>query len=377
MTSRARNSSFYAAGVTAAALALGGVALLASRRGAAVRAEGQAREAALAKGPHVRVAVADRSDDRRRVKVQGEAQPYASVTLYAKVSGYLRSIAVDKGDQVERAQLLAVIEAPEIDQQVRAAAADAKNKRVNAGRAKALVGPGVVSAQDYDTAVATADVAEAAEQAARQERAYEVLRAPFDGTVTARYADPGALLQAATSAQTSALPVVTVSQIDRLRVYAYLDQRDAAFVREGDDAEIDVPERPNQPFRAKVTRLSRELDPKTRTMLVEVDLDNAQGLIVAGSFVEVTLAIPVPSLVEIPSAALVLRGAASFVGVVDTGDRVHYVPVQLADDDGVHVRLTGGLEAGARIALNLGEDVEEGGLVQPIAEEGPHVAAQH
>jgi len=377
VTERTRSTAYYTAGMAAAVLAAGGVAALAWSRGAAVHAEALAREKALAPGPHVRVAQAGRSAASREVHVQGEAEPYASVTLYAKVSGYLRSIQVDKGDSVKRGQLLAVIEAPEIDQQLLAATADAKNKRVNAARAKALVGPGVVSAQDYDSAVASAEVAEATEKAAHQERSYEVLRAPFDGTVTARYADPGALLQAATSAETSALPVVTVAQIDRLRIYAYLDQHDAAFVREGDAAVVTVPERPGQPFRATVTRLSRELDPSTRTMLVEVDLDNSAGLIVAGSFVQVAIAIPVPSLVEVPVAALVLRGSATFVGVVGNDDRVRFRPVTLADDDGVRARVASGLSGGEQVALNLGEDVAEGGLVQPIAEEGPHVVAQH
>ncbi|MHB8419668.1 MAG: efflux RND transporter periplasmic adaptor subunit [Myxococcales bacterium] len=377
MTEKSSSAAYYAVGVALAALATGGVAALAWSRGASVHAEALAREKALSLGPHVRVARAGRSGSSREVSVQGEAQPFASVTLYAKVSGYLRSIQVDKGDRVKRGELLAVIEAPEIDQQLLAASADARNKRVNAARAKALVGPGVVSAQDYDSAVAGAEVAEATEKAAHQERAYEVLRAPFDGTVTARYADPGALLQAATAAQTSALPVVTIAQIERLRIYAYLDQRDAAFVREGNAAVITVPERPGQPIRAAVTRLSRELDSKTRTMLVEIDLDNAQGLIVAGSFVQVAIELPVPSLVEVPAAALVLRGGSPFVGVVGEDDRVRFRPVTLAGDDGIRARVATGLEGNERVALDLGDDVEEGGLIQPVGEEGPHVPAQH
>ena len=236
------------------------------------------------------------------------------------------------------------------------------------------MGPGVVSAQDYDTAVASADVADATQRAAADERGYEVLRAPFDGTVTARYADPGALMQSATSAQTSALPVVTVSQVDRLRVYAYLDQRDATFIREGEEADITLAERPGAHFPGTVTRLSHQLDPKTRTMLVEVDLDDKDGRIIPGSFVRVTLKIPVPSLVQVPSAALVLRGTAPFVVVVGADNHIHFASVKLADDDGKTARVIDGLQGGERLALNLGEDVAEGGLVQPLAEEGASVA---
>ena len=114
-----------------------------------------------------------------------------------------------------------------------AAPADAQNKRVNAKRAKALVGPGVVSPQDYETAAASADVADATQRAAADERGYESAARALRRTVTARFADPGALMQTATTAQTGALPVVTVSQVDRLRIYAYLDQRDATFIHEG------------------------------------------------------------------------------------------------------------------------------------------------
>lgn len=377
MSPAARSRAFHLGGVLVAAAAVGGVVTLFWTRGAAVHAEAQAREKTLALGPHVRVVKAGRSAATREVQVQAEARPFAEVTLYAKVAGYLREIDVDKGDRVKKGQRVARIEAPEIDQQVLAAAADAKNKQVNAARAKALVGPGVVSAQDYDTAVASAQVAEAARLAARQESDYELLRAPFDGTVTARFADPGALLQAATGAQTSALPLVTIAQLDRLRIYAYLDQRDAAFVHPGDAAEVTVPERPGERFSAQVARIADELDPKTRTMLVEVDLDNGGGRIVAGSFVQVALRLPVPSFVEVPAEALLVRGKSPFVALVGTDDHVHFQAVDLVDDDGVKARIAKGLAEGDRVALNLGEDVDDGALIQPLAEEGPHVAAQH
>jgi RND family efflux transporter MFP subunit len=359
------------------AIVVGGVCFLAFTRSSEARVEGRDREAALALGPHVRVTSVGRSPPQRDVTVEAEAQPYASVTLYAKISGYLRSIKVDKGDKVTKGQVMAIIESPELDQQYLAAEADAQNKRVTAKRAKALVGPGVVSQQDYDTATATANVADATQRAAADERGYETLRAPFDGTVTARYADPGALLQSATGAQTGALPVITVAQVDRLRVYAYLDQRDATFIREGEEADVTLEERPGAHFKGTVTRMSHDLDPKTRTMLVEVDLDDKEGLIVPGSFVQVTLKIPVPSFPQIPVAALAIRGVAPFVAVVGDDNRIRYVPVKLAGDDGKVARVLEGLQGNERVALNVGEDVAEGGLIQPLAEEGPSVAPQH
>ena len=369
MTAPGKRTAYYVAGISAALVAVGGVLAMALVSSSRVRAETSARTAAVARGPRVRVVPVRQSAAVRDLRLQAEAQPFATVTLYAKISGYLRSIKVDKGDRVRKNQVVAVLESPEIDQQVLAAQADARNKAVMARRAQSLVGSGVVSRQDYDSAMAGSEVADATLKAAAQLQGYEVLRAPFDGTVTARFADEGALLQSATSAQTSALPVVTVAQVDRLRIYAYVNQQDAAFVEDGAAALVSTPERPGAVLEAKVTRRSHELDPRTRTMLVEVDVDNRKGLIVPGSFVQVTLRIPGPNLVDVPAQALVLRGAATLVAVVTPDDRVRFQPVKLFDHDGTRVRILEGLTGSERVALSLSEDVEDGGQVQPLPEE--------
>jgi RND family efflux transporter MFP subunit len=318
-------------------------------------------------GPVVVVVVAAHaSPPERTLVLQAEARPFLSATLYAKVSGYLREITVDKGDQVTANQVLALIEAPEIDRQYQAALADANYKRANARRYENLVGSGVVSVQDADLAVTQSDVSVANLRTQGTQRAYEVLRAPFNGTVTARFADPGALVQNATSAQTGALPVVTVAQLDRLRVYVYLAQADAAFVHVGNVADIRVPERPGRTYKASVTRISGELDPRTRMMLTELDVDNQAGEIVPGSFIEASLAIKTPPYVEIPSEALVLRNdTKTFVAVVSPDRKVHFQPVIVAYDDGQVVRLISGLSAGQKVALNLGDSVAEGAIVRP------------
>src|SRR5207253_3116298 len=147
-----------------------------------------------------------------------------------------------------------------------------KNKRLDAERARTLVKRDMIAQQDADQAETDAEVAEANVKALATMKAYEVIRAPFAGTVTARYADPGALLQNAANSQTSALPLVTISQTERLRVYAYLDQRDAPFVHVGDGADVRLLERPGVALPGRVSRLSSELDPKTRMMLIEIDL---------------------------------------------------------------------------------------------------------
>jgi RND family efflux transporter MFP subunit len=346
---------------------IAGVGILASRRSAASRAEVAARVDAHKGGPRVMIAKASTSPSVRTLHLQGEARPFASVTLYAKIAGYLRDVSVDKGDEVRADQVLATIVSPELDQQVLAAKADAANKRRQAKRMQALAAPGVVSAQDVETSTSGADVAEAQAESLRKQDAYRTLRAPFPGIVTARFADPGALIQSAASGQSGALPIVTVADNKRLRIYVYLDQTTAPFVKVGDQAEVRIPERPGWLRTAQVARLSGELTPHTRTMLTEVDMDNADGALLPGSFVEVEIQIRVPSLVEVPAEALVVRGSKSFAAIVDSDSHLRFRPVRLADDDGQTVRVLGGVRAGETVALNVGETVDDGALVEPVS----------
>ncbi len=361
-----RTKWVYFVGIVGVIGALVGVLLIATSRRADADREERSRADEIAKGPRVRVARAQMSPPVRKLELQGEARPFLSATLYAKVSGYLKEMRVDKGDEVKANQLIAVITAPEIDRQYEAAVADANYKKANAKRAAELAKPGVVSAAEADTQVGMAQVADAQVATLAQQKSYEVLRAPFAGTVTARYADPGALVQAATGAQTGALPLVTISTPEKLRVYVYVPQHDAAFVKVGDAAQITMPDRADVRIEGRVTRRADELDPRTRMMLVEVDLDNRAGVIVPGRFVTVTLTFATPPEIVIPVEALVLNGPKASVFVLD-GDTVHARPVAVSDNDGTIVRLARGLRAGELVALNLGDNVADGARVQPVA----------
>ncbi len=325
------------------------------------------RQALTQAGPRVEVVTVTSAPAVSSITLLGETHPYLESTLYAKVSGYLKSIYVDKGDTVEANQVLAVIESPETDAQYRAAVINARNLSVIAQRDLNLVKRDMIAQQDADTAVANARVAQQDVANLATLRSYETIRAPFAGKITARYADPGALVQAATSSQTSALPLVRISETDRERIYIYPDQRDAAYIRVGDPAEITDPANPGVRIAARVTRLSGEFDPDTRTMLTEIDFYNRRGLIPPGSFVRVTLKLRNHARgLEIPAEALVLRGTKTFVAIVGPDDRVTYRPVIVTNDDGVHVSASSGLRVGERIALNIGDNVPENGKVQPV-----------
>ncbi len=360
----------YIIGIVGVLAAVVGVAVIATSRKAEAEREGQSRTDEQAKGPRVRAVRAVMSPPVRKIELQGEARPFFSATLYAKVSGYLKQMKVDKGDLVKPNQIIAVIEAPEIDRQYEAAVADFNYKKANARRAAELAKPGVVSAVEADTQVGVAQVAEAQVATLAQQKSYEVLRAPFAGTVTARYADPGALVQAATGAQTGALPVVTISTPERLRVYVYVPQHDAGFVKVGDKAEVTMPDRADVKIEGVVARRSDELDSRTRMMLVEVDLDNRDGKIVAGSFVTVALTFATAPEIVVPVEALVVQGKSASVYVLD-GENVHARPVVVSDNDGSVVRLTRGLRAGELVAVNVGDNVSDGARVQPVAPPPP------
>ncbi len=367
MSNSKRPTLFYVIGIGGVAAAIVAVVLLFVSRSSLAKSEAAARQAAVQAGPRVRVLKATRSAGTRKLQREAEARPFASVTLYAKVSGYLKDIRVDRGDAVEANQVLAVIESPELDRQYEGALADARTKHLIAKRTENLMPSGVVSTQEADVARANAEVAQASVDAFKTQKSYQVLRAPFAGTVTARFADPGALIQSAASSQTSAMPVVTVSQIDRLRVYVYVDQRAAASIRVGDPAEIRAAERPEVVKKGTVARLNHELDPKSKTMLAEIDLDNRDQGIIPGSYVSVTLELSAPRWVEIPAEALIFKGVEPFVAVVDGENRVRYRPVKLADQDGQKAQLFAGLSEGELVAINVGDSVADGDRIQPVA----------
>jgi len=318
---------------------------------------------ATAKGPVVQVVEAGATSGAQKITVLASVQPYSQATLYAKVSGYLSKVLVDKGDTVKTGQLLATIESQETDAQYNSAHADLINKQRIAQRYDQLLRQNAIAAQQADQADADARVAKATLDQYATLKSYERLVAPFDGRVTARFADPGALVQNASTTQTAAQPVVTISDDTRLRIQAYVQQDVAPFVREGDSAEIVDAANTGRSVNAKITRVAGQLDPRTRTMLVEVVLDNRDRFLLGGSFAYMTLHVPVSSATQVPVGALITRGNDQFVAVVGSDSRLHYIKVAVASTDGDTVTLAGGIKPGTRLAVDLPAEAVDGGLV--------------
>lgn len=326
-----------------------------------------ALDQATANGPVVQVVEAGKSAGLQKVTVLASVTPYSQATLYAKVSGYLSKVLVDKGDTVKAGQLLATIESQETDAQYNSARADLANKQRIAQRYDQLVRQNAIAAQQADQADAEARMAKAALDQYGTLKSYERLVAPFDGRVTARFADPGALVQNATTSQTAAQPVVTISDDTRLRIDAYVQQDVAPFVHEGDTAEIVDAANTGRSLSAKVTRVAGQLDARTRTMLVEVVLDNRERFLLGGSFAYMTLHVPVNSATQVPVGALITRGNDQFIAVVGSDSRLHYIKVTVASTDGDTVTLAGmgagGIKPGTRLAVDLPAEASDGGLV--------------
>ncbi len=355
----------HAAGVlflTAAAVAA--VALWSGRRHAEAT-EARARADELRQGPRVVVAAARRAPQTRSFVLQGDVRAFRQATLYAKVSGYLKNIRVERGDIVRPGEVLGVIESPETAQQELSAHAELLLREQTAHRVRALVPSGVVSQQEMDNAVGGLAVARAESARIRALRGYEVLRAPFAGRVTARYVDPGALLSAATGATQSAQPVLELSDTSHVRIFIYPGQLDAPRVHEHDRVTFFTDAEPARHRPAEIVRTTYALDPRTRTMLAEIDVDNQDQSLQPGSYVHVQLTVPAGGGVVVPADALLIKSGKPHAAVVQKA-HVHFTPVEVTDDDGLMVRLSSGIAEGDPVILHPGDDVVEGGLVVAV-----------
>jgi RND family efflux transporter MFP subunit len=197
-------------------------------------------------------------------------------------------------------------------------------------------------------------------------KSYEILHAPFDGIITSRFVDIGSLVQNSTTNQTSNQPVATMVDDSKLRVDVYVEQRDVPDVHVGDLADVSDAVNSSRKIQARIARTSGQLDPRTRTLFVELEVDNTDHFLVPGSFAYVTLHLPLPSYPEIPVAGLMVRGTRTFVADVGQDSLVHFRSVTVATTDGIKVSLADGANAGDHVALNLPDEVADGSKIQPV-----------
>ncbi len=314
----------------------------------------------------VQVLKLQRRDIAQTLTLPANVSPWYQATLYAKTPGYLKWIGFDKGDTVKKGQLLAEIDSPEVEQQFRQAEADYRIKQVTYQRLLNVwkENPDVIAKQDVDVAEAAAKGAKHLMENHRTLLAYTKVSAPFSGVITARFADPGALIQAATGSATQAAPLYTLMDLDTVRVYASVPQEAALLAKPSVPVIITSRELPGQELRATITRTTQALDPATRTLLVEIDLPNPDHRLQPGMFVTTTLILKEhPQVLTLPPAALVTRANGKSVFIVE-GGRAKQVSVKTGLDDGVWIEITEGLQEGMDVVVVGKSGLTDGQAVQ-------------
>ena len=303
----------------------------------------------------------------------GNIKANRASSIYARVDGYLKNWYVDIGDHVHQGQVLADIEAPQIDANVREAQAqlelaDANLKlaQTNTARSQQLYANKVNSQQELDTVLATGSVQQASRdnaaamlENAQQMQAYEQVRAPFDGVITARYVDVGSLVTSGSVKTVQKL--FDLAQSDPVRVFVNVPQSDVSRVQAGTSATVKVDEYPNDTFSGKVTRDAGAFDQSSRTILLEVDVPNPDGRLYAGMYAHVTLAAPSTNpLLYLPDNTILIDSKGTRVATVDASHKIHFKEVVLGRDFGTKTEIVSGLSPTDAVVQNPTDDLQEG-----------------
>jgi len=370
------------------------------KRNAIIRGEASQQEQAL---PRVAVIQVGRSSRQSDLELPGNIQPITEAPILARADGYVLRRMVDIGDRVQTGQPLAEIAAPEIDQQIRQAQASLQQARaaldqavanfeqgksnlelarITAERWSKLVARGAVSKQENDqyqsqyqaqmsnvqalekaVSAQRSNIAAAEANVARLDevQGYRVVKAPFDGVITVRNVDVGALVNAGSTM------LFRVAQNATLRAYVNVPQTNASFIRPGQPAQLSVSNLPGRHFTGTVVRTANALDPTSRTLLVEIQVPNSDGALLPGMYAQVDLSnarSTAPLLV--PGDALIVRAAGTQVALVRPDHTVHLQKIEVGRDYGDRLEVLSGLREGDTIIPNPGETAREGAKVDPV-----------
>ena len=365
--------------------------------------------------PRVNIAAARLAPPENDLLLPGNITPLIEASLNARADGYLKKRYVDFGDHVQTGQLLAEIEAPELDQQVQQAQASLSQAQAAFSRAehqlvqstanlhlakltvdrwRTLSDRGVVSTQEYDQRNADFDAQKAGVESAeadvraaqenihasqasldrlRNLQGYEKITAPFAGIITARNLDIGALI--GTNGNT---PLFRIAQIDVLRIIIDVPETDAPSIKPGQPAEVTVQELSGRKFQGKVTRTANSLDANTRTLMTEVQVNNRDGALLPNMFAQVRFTgVETAPVVLVPGDALVVRPAGTLVAKVGQGNRIHFQPIEVGRDHGKEIEAVSGIRGGELVVLNPTDEVREGIAVEPVSQKQDSKAAAH
>jgi RND family efflux transporter MFP subunit len=386
MPTKSTSSRPLVAGVLAAAVAaavvIGG---LATRHSQAEQLKEAAAEHAV---PTVNL-VSPKDVAGAPMELPARIEAWSRAPIYARVSGYLARWNVDIGAPVKAGQVLATIETPDLDQDLRQAQAQLAVARNNlalaestAKRWQSLVAQNAVSKQEADEKqgdfISKQSNVQALQASVERQQAlkrYTRLVAPFDGVVTARNTDVGALVNAGASGS-SGSELFVVSDLRRLRVYVQVPQRQVAQIHPGSLARVSVPERPGSSYQAKVQSLAQAISAGSGTMLVQLAVDNPKGELLPGAFATVLFdqAAAAGDAVAVPPGALIMGRSGAQVAVLDAANHVHIRKVTIARDFGNVVQLGEGVTRADRIIDSPPDGIADGDLVR-VADSRPAAAA--
>ncbi len=332
--------------------------------------------------PSVSVAPPKVADGQATLDLPGQLLAYTHAQIYARASGYLKSWKVDIGTRVKAGQVIAEIETPDLDQQLAQAKADLATAqatlvldRSTAARWKSLP-PGAVSPQDVDEKVSALAAQEAVVKSGQANvdrlvtlQKFKFITAPFDGIITARNTDIGALINTS-GASGSGLPLFEISDVKKLRVSVNVPQTDAAGIQVGTAALLTSPTRPGETFHARVTASSQAVDASAGTTLIQFEVDNSDGRLLPGGFVNASIdqsGKKAAASLEIPSSALLFDKQGLRVATVDANNHVVFKSITIAHDEGKVIVVGSGLASTDRVITNPPDGLNSGDAVQIAA----------
>lgn len=335
-----------------------------------------AKVAAQTSIPSVRITYPKSGEKIQTIDLPGNVQPYLDTPIFARTSGYIKHWYVDIGARVHTGQLMADIETPELDQQLQQAQADLKTAQANLNiavitsrRWQNLLAKNAVSKQETDQALSDMAARQSAVSASeanvrrlQQLQGFEKVVAPFDGVVTARNIDVGSLIEA--GANTMSKELFHLGSIHTLRVYIAVPESYVSAVRDGATVSLTETDRPGEIFKGRVVRNSNAIDPVSRTLNVEVDVNNPDNRLLPGAYVFVHLGLPGnPQSVTLPSNAILFRAEGLRAGVV-RNNHVVLVPITIGRDYGSSVEVTSGLTPNDAVILDPPDSLAQGEEVE-------------
>ena len=324
-----------------------------------------------------------RGEIAKNIDLPGDVVGFYEAALHSKVTGYLKTISVDKGDSVKKGQVLAEIEVPELQSNLMRSQASLEIERITYDRLKKVQQDDsrLISQQDVDMAYAKYREAQAAVATLQTMYGYTKIIAPFDGVITGRFADPGALIRSGGgdfgADETSGLispgssegagghredggPILTLADIDKLRIYIYVPEASYPFIHIGTPASLHFDEFPDRTFNGTVARYASSLDLSTRTMLTEVDIDNPKRQVYPRSYAHVTIVLVRHfNALSVPASAIQGSGDAARVLVVKE-DRLVEVPVKAGINNGAYIEVTSGLSPDSLVVATYNNTLTPG-----------------